>query len=179
MIKLKDTLLPLRATLEAAISKAADRGRTYLVENPSEDNFDELLKQSGCVDRTNFAGRWKRRRFDHGAGYSGFRHYEFYPVTRRSITTRALLGKMGFRFFTSHTTVRELLSCLIHHRSTIESMLRKGKVIVALGKDDLNFYRDTVTVIFLEKGVVVLDEAPFSGHWTDKHVVLSRVRRSS
>lgn len=54
----------LAEKLDDALVLLEDHSRvctTYIVDNPEEDIFDELLAQSGCVDIGGFMKTWRRQ----------------------------------------------------------------------------------------------------------------------
>jgi len=188
MIQLKQ---PLEAALREAKQRARarakernridkERSRIYHVENPSVDNFDELLKQSGCVDVAGLLPRWKRRCFDEGRGYSSIRRYQIRDIdTRQSFSTKMLLDHIGCKIYVNQATVREILSFTICHRKRVQKLLEQGKILVALGRDDFSFFSEVAMTFCLKKGALILGEVSLSrARWTSRHVLLLRANRS-
>jgi hypothetical protein len=132
--------------------------RIYRVyNNPKSDDLDTLVKRTGAEDRAKLVARWRRRPFDKTGGYSMFTEYAFAyldivaPAPWEETTSFFKWGRV------SQASSREMLAFFLCNGRNARVLLREGFRIIALGKDEFNFFGFGGITLRLEGSGVVIE----------------------
>ncbi len=138
-------------------------GKVFESFNPTSDNFEFLIKQSGLIDKGEYLSRFQSSRtFRINWNYSDCDTYKLYMITGapRMLRTSEVLGQIGMAR-TYHASTRELIGLYLSHRIEFQSMLNHGFRIVALGADP--FHLHGCATIVCKRGQYIIREVHLVG----------------
>ncbi|MEN9621660.1 MAG: hypothetical protein RLZZ67_94 [Candidatus Parcubacteria bacterium] len=172
-----ELLLNVGDLIERALAiKRAAQKKKFQSFNPSTDNFQFLLQQSGVRDVGRYQQRWTPKTdFEKHGGYSAYSHYQLKGMKgHKPLTTLGVLGQLNVRP-NMHATTRELMGLFLNHHAEMVMFLKRKHRLIALGNDMFHQYGAAILILKRRKFLLQDLSCRLTVAWLPSDIFVTRI----